>query len=170
MKKLGVIVNPVAGMGGRVGLKGSDGLEALRKAKQLGARPESPARTIEALRIVSRIKDCIQVLTYPSEMGEDECLQASLSPVVIGSISSGSTTPGDTRRAARQMVEQGVDLLLFAGGDGTARDIYNAVGGRVPALGIPAGVKIHSAVYARKPQECRRSGHPAAGRTIDQYP
>lgn len=152
MKRLGVIVNPVAGMGGRVGLKGSDGLEALRKARELGARPESPERTIEALRIVSRIKDRIQVLTYPAEMGEDECRQAGLSPQVIGSISSGSTTPGDTRRAARQMVEQGVDLLLFAGGDGTARDIYDAVGRRVPALGIPAGVKIHSAVYAVNPR------------------
>jgi predicted polyphosphate/ATP-dependent NAD kinase len=152
MKKLGLIVNPIAGIGGRVGLKGSDGPEALQKARELGARPESPVRTVETLKVVSRIKDKIQVLTYPFEMGEDECRQAGFSPTVIGSISSGKTTPEETRRAALEMAEEEVDLLLFAGGDGTARDIYNAIGDRLPVLGIPAGVKIHSAVYGVTPR------------------
>ena len=152
MKKLGVIVNPVAGMGGRVGLKGSDGLETLRQARALGAQPESPARTVEALNVVSKLKDRIEVVTYPEEMGADECRQAGFSPKVIGSIRPGENTPEDTRRAARQLMEQGIDLLLFAGGDGTARDIYHAIHDRVPVLGIPAGVKIHSAVYAVTPK------------------
>lgn len=159
MKKLGVIVNPVAGMGGRVGLKGSDGIEIICKAKELGARPESPNRTVDALKVVLKIKDRIEVITYPQEMGEDECREAGFSPTVIGSINSGETTSEDTQQAAQEMAAEGVDLLLFAGGDGTARDIYNAIREEVPALGIPAGVKIHSAVYAVTP---RSAGEVAA--------
>jgi predicted polyphosphate/ATP-dependent NAD kinase len=152
MKKLGVIVNPVAGMGGKVGLKGSDGAEILEKAIALGAKPESPNRAVTALKITARLKDEIEILTYPSVMGEEECIQAGFTPRVIGTINSGQTTADDTQKAAQEMADAGVDLLLFAGGDGTARNIYNAVGEKVPVLGIPAGVKIHSAVYAVTPK------------------
>jgi len=151
MKKLGVIVNPVAGMGGRVGLKGSDGVEILRRAKELGAKPESPKRAAEALKRLAGIRDTLEVIAYPAEMGEDECREAGLEPTVIGSIASGETTPEDTQKAAEQMAAAGVDLILFAGGDGTARNICGAIGQGTPALGIPAGVKIHSAVYAVTP-------------------
>lgn len=156
MKKLGVIVNPIAGLGGRVGLKGTDGDEIVRMAKELGAKPEAPRRAIEALRAISEIKDRIELLTYPSEMGEDECQEAGLNPRVIGAIRSGTTTSEDTIKAAREMVAEGVDLLLFTGGDGTAANIYDAIRHKVPSLGIPAGVKIHSAVYAVTP---RSAGH-----------
>ena len=152
MKKLGVIVNPVAGMGGRVGLKGSDGIEILRRAREMGAEPESPRRAIEALKIIAKLKNEIEVLAYPDEMGADECRQAGLEPEVIGSIKSGETSPEDTMEAAREMAQKGVDLILFAGGDGTARNIYTAIGSKIPVLGIPAGVKIHSAVYAINPR------------------
>ncbi|GAB4344052.1 MAG: ATP-NAD kinase family protein [Candidatus Abyssubacteria bacterium] len=151
MKKLGVIVNPVAGMGGRVGLKGSDGPEVLRRARELGAQPQSPSRAVEALKVVSRLKDSLKVIAYPAEMGEYECLEAGLRPAVIGSIRSAETTPQDTQKAAREMAAENVDLILFAGGDGTARDICDAIGQTTPALGIPAGVKIHSGVYAVTP-------------------
>jgi len=152
MKKLGVIVNPIAGMGGKVGLKGSDGLEILKKAKEMGASPDSPRRTVEALKIIAPLKNDIQVITYPAEMGEAECREAGFEPIVIGSIKSGETRPDDTMQAAKEMAERGVDLILFAGGDGTARNIYTAVGTSIPVLGIPAGVKIHSAVYAINPR------------------
>jgi predicted polyphosphate/ATP-dependent NAD kinase len=152
MKKLGVIINPIAGMGGRVGLKGSDGIEVLSKARELGARPESPQRAVEALKVIAKVKDRLEVIAYPGEMGEDECREAGLAPVVIGSIPRRETTAEDTEKAAREMAARKVDLLLFAGGDGTARNIYNVVQDRVPTLGIPAGVKIHSAVYAVTPR------------------
>jgi len=158
MKKLGVIVNPIAGLGGRVGLKGTDGDEIVRMARQLGAEPEAPVRATEALRVISKIKDRIEVLTYPDEMGEDACREAGLNSKVIGAIRSGTTTSEDTVKAARELVAEGVDLLLFAGGDGTAANIYDAIRHKVPALGIPAGVKIHSAVYAVTP---RSAGHVA---------
>lgn len=152
MKKLGVIVNPIAGMGGRVGLKGTDGIETLAKARQLGAKPESHRRAVEALKVVSRLKPHIEILTYPAEMGEDECRAAGFDPVVIGAIQSGRTTAKDTQKAAEEMAEAGVALLLFAGGDGTARNVCDAVKEGIPVLGVPSGVKIHSAVYAVTPR------------------
>lgn len=151
-RKLGFIVNPIAGIGGRVGLKGSDGFEIVEKARQLGAQPESPGRAATALRRISRIKDDIELITYPHEMGEDEAKECQFNPTVIGSVKRGNTTSRDTQNAAQDMLKVKVDLLLFAGGDGTARDIYNAIGDKIPVLGIPAGVKIHSAVYATSPQ------------------
>ena len=155
-KKIGLIVNPVAGMGGRVGLKGSDGQETLRKARELGAVATSPGRAVEALRELAPLKDRVEIVAYPHEMGEDEAREAGFEPTVIGDVETGKTTSEDTRRAAREMLGLGVDLLLFAGGDGTARDICEAVDGKVPALGIPAGVKIHSAVYAINPSSAGR--------------
>ena len=152
-KKLGLIVNPVAGMGGKVGLKGSDGQEILSKAKQLGARPESPKRAIDALRQLAPLKERLELITYPHDMGENEARECGLHPTVIGQIDKGNTSGEDTQKAAEEMLRLGVDLVLFAGGDGTARDVYNVLGDRLPALGIPSGVKIHSAVYGASPKK-----------------
>lgn len=150
-RKLGLIVNPIAGLGGRVGLKGSDGIAIQRKALQLGAVPQSPHRAAEALqRVRSSIFD-LAVITYPGEMGENVARGCGLTPTVIGAIKEGETTSNDTRNAARDMCRLGVDLLLFAGGDGTARDIVDTVGTTMFVLGIPSGVKIHSAGFAVSP-------------------
>jgi predicted polyphosphate/ATP-dependent NAD kinase len=148
--RLGLIVNPVAGIGGRVGLKGSDGAEIQKKALALGAVPQSLNRAIQALERLKPVDD-LEIITYPGEMGEEAARACGLEPTVIGSIKPGKTTPEDTMNAAREMLRLHVALLLFAGGDGTARDIYNAIGGELPALGIPAGVKIHSAVFGANP-------------------
>ncbi len=150
-KKLGLIVNPIAGMGGRTALKGSDGRETIRKAIELGATPSSSKRTVEALKRLIMIKDDIELITYPYDMGEEEAKESGFNPMVIGSITKGETTSFDTCRAAQEMAALKTDLLLFAGGDGTARDVYDAVGNTIPVLGIPTGVKIHSAVYAINP-------------------
>jgi predicted polyphosphate/ATP-dependent NAD kinase len=150
-KKLGLIVNPLAGIGGRVGLKGSDGSAVQRRALELGAVPEAASRTAQALEGLAPLREALELITYPGEMGEEVALACGWSPHVIGSITPGKTTAEDTRRAAMAMLEASVDLLLFAGGDGTARDIYGAVGENAPVLGIPAGVKIHSAVFGASP-------------------
>lgn len=151
-KKIGLIVNPLAGIGGRVGLKGSDGIETVQKAFELGAEIVSPRRAVETLKELSSLKNEFRLVTYPAEMGENEARESSFSPVVLGSIVSGQTTAEDTKQAAKEMLDYGVELIVFVGGDGTARDIYEVVNDRLPVLGIPAGVKIHSSVYAVNPR------------------
>lgn len=138
-------------MGGRVGLKGTDGFDILEKAKKLGAKPESPKRTAETLKRLVPFKDEIELITYPGEMGEFISKQCGFKPKVIGSIKKERTTAIDTQIASKEMRDLETDLLLFAGGDGTARDIYNAVKEDIIVLGIPTGVKIHSAVFALNP-------------------
>jgi predicted polyphosphate/ATP-dependent NAD kinase len=150
-KKLGFIVNPIAGMGGRVGLKGTDGQQTLEKAIALGAVPISPGRAAEALKRITFLKDRTEILTCQNDMGELEALDSSFDPIVLGSVTRPRTTSLDTKNAARDMFTQAVDLLLFAGGDGTARDICEAVGEKVTVLGIPAGAKMHSGVFAINP-------------------
>ncbi len=151
-RKLGLVVNPIAGIGGRVGLKGSDGAEIQKEALELGAVPQSLDRAVQALERVTSLKDDLEIITYPSEMGEDAAKECGFDPVVVGSIRKGETTAEDTKNAAKEMSRLGVDLLLFAGGDGTARDIYDAIGEEMLVLGIPTGVKIHSAVFAISPR------------------
>ncbi len=160
MKKVGLIVNPVAGMGGKVGLKGTDGPEIVEKARAMGARPEAADKAALALQFLSEIRDELEIITCPGEMGEDTARRCGFEPKLISGVNE-PTTAEDTEKAAKEMAGLGVDLLLFVGGDGTARNIYNALGDEstMPAIGVPAGVKIHSAVYATNP---RSAGQLAA--------
>lgn len=149
--KIGFIVNPIAGMGGRVGLKGTDGPEILEKAIRLGAVPESPKKAKKALEVLIPVKDEIEIYTYPDDMGENEAREMGFNPVVLGERKERYEAK-DTEKAAKEMADLGVDLILFAGGDGTARNVYSAIGTSVPVIGIPAGVKIHSGVFANHPK------------------
>lgn len=151
MKTIGLIINPVAGMGGRVGLKGTDGRDILKKAIQMGASKEAPVKAAAALEKLLPIKDELLILTSSGEMGEDLCMLRGFNYEVIYKTGS-ETGSEDTIIAAQKMEQKGVGLILFAGGDGTARDIFEAVGDRVAVLGIPAGVKIHSPVCGNTPK------------------
>lgn len=150
--KLGFIVNPIAGMGGIVGLKGTDGEEVLKKAIELGAKPVAPQRAKETLENLLQIKDRMELITYPHNMGENEARDVSFSPIVIGKIVPGKTTADDTKRAAQELRKLKVELIVFCGGDGTACDIYEAIGTSIPVIGVPTGVKMHSAVFAVNPR------------------
>jgi predicted polyphosphate/ATP-dependent NAD kinase len=151
--RLGVLVNPIAGMGGAVGLKGTDTPEILARARALGAMPRAAPRAEQALRVVAGALDGrVSVLAPAGAMGEGAARAAGLSVAPLPGGSTGETGPADTERAAAALAASGVELLLFCGGDGTARDICRAIGDGVPALGVPAGVKMHSAVYATSPR------------------
>lgn len=150
MFRLGLIINPLAGLGGSVALKGSDGADTARQALALGAEPKAGIRTLQALEMLKGLS--LEIVTYPGEMGADVALEAGFKPVVLGSIRQGNTSAEDTVHAVLDLHRSGVDLILFAGGDGTARDICDVLPDGVPVLGIPAGVKIHSGVYALTPK------------------
>jgi predicted polyphosphate/ATP-dependent NAD kinase len=140
-------------MGGRVGLKGTDGFEALERARKLGAVPRASKRAEEALKELLVISNHIKILTYPGDMGENEAKKLKFYTEVVGHTAGNETTSKDTQQAAEKMMELNADLIFFAGGDGTARDIYCAISDKLPAIGIPAGVKIHSSVYAQNPRK-----------------
>ncbi len=134
-----------------MGLKGTDGRDILEKARRLGAKPESQQRTQQALRMIEPIKGKIEIITCVGQMGEDSANRLNLAPEVIDVGRASVTTAADTQRAAKEMKDLRVDLLLFSGGDGTARDLFSAIGNSLVVLGIPSGVKIHSAVFASNP-------------------
>ncbi|GAA0784372.1 ATP-NAD kinase family protein [Marinobacterium sediminicola] len=148
--RLGLIVNPFAGLGGSVALKGSDGAEVARQALALGAVPRAQERTRAALQPLQGLD--VEVLTWAGEMGGDLASDMGFVTHILGQAEDVPSTAEDTCRAAQALLEARVDLVLFAGGDGTARNICETVGERIPVLGVPAGVKIHSGVYALTPQ------------------
>lgn len=151
IRKAGLIISPVAGMGGAVGLKGTDGL--VERAIQLGAAKVSVGRATRFLEKLKPLGVAIDFLTCPGEMGEDAFRRASLPfRMVQGMERKARTTSEDTKLAASRMLEEGVEVIAFCGGDGTARDILNTVGDKVPVIGIPAGVKMHSGVFAVSPE------------------
>lgn len=150
MKRIGLIVNPIAGMGGRVGLKGTDGADILEKARQMGATPQANEKTKIAL---SHLKDLDALfIAAPGAMGADSLKEMGFNTEVLDMVIGEETTPADTTKALELMLEKDVDLIVFAGGDGTARQVAQVIGDKdLPAIGIPAGVKIHSSVYAIRP-------------------
>jgi predicted polyphosphate/ATP-dependent NAD kinase len=177
MRTVGVVVNPIAGMGGRVGLKGTDGKVAEARAR--GAEPRAPERARRALESLAAADETVRVLAYGDPMGAAEARTAGFDPVVVGHPASEETTAADTRAAVQAFFEwspadadgdsgtadegtpdRGVDLVLFVGGDGTALDVAETLAAldandgddAVPALGAPAGVKVYSATFAVTPE------------------
>lgn len=166
MFRLGFIVNPLAGLGGRVGLKGSDGLADL--ALERGAIPEAENRARVALEVLLPYRERLVIQTASGAMGESLAKALGFTTECVHAIDGAVSTPADTVATASALLERKVDLLLFAGGDGTARDVCGVVENHLPVLGIPAGVKIHSGVYAITP---RHAGEVVAmlldGRLVD---
>ena len=164
--QLGLVVNPIAGMGGRVGLKGTDGHAVLQRAIELGATPVAQGRVVRALE---RLDAGVSVLAGAGRMGETAAAGRGLRTEAVGCARE-PTRASDTRAVAAEIVSRGVDLLLFAGGDGTARDVHDAVGDALPVVGIPTGVKMHSGVFASGPEaagEVAAAYLRAPGRLVD---
>ncbi len=154
--RIGFIVNPLAGIGGRLGFKGSDGAYAV-KALMLGAELVAPKRAREFLEALQPI---VEILTPPGRMGSDILAgthhEGRYEVVECVSRRAWPTVAADTRRCAKAIESMGVDLLVFVGGDGTARDVLSSIDGRLPALGVPSGVKVFSAVFAVNPRSAAR--------------
>ena len=147
VRTIGFIVNPIAGMGGIIGLKGTDGKDILEKAVSLGAKPTAAIRAEKFLTELAPLKQSIRLLVGAGDMGETEAKNQGFNYTVIGKMRL-HTSSEDTKSIAQNIVEAKADLLIFCGGDGTARDILEAVKTKIPVLGVPTGVKMHSAVFA----------------------
>jgi predicted polyphosphate/ATP-dependent NAD kinase len=151
--RLGFIVNPIAGMGGKIGLKGTDNV--LKEAIAKGAQPVAPRRAIEFLQKLKQnsIETSIEVFACPGIMGENEAetalFRVKTLPMKIGK----ETTAEDTKTAVSLLMTANVDLIVFVGGDGTAKDIFDAMQGceTIPVLGVPSGVKMYSGIFAVSP-------------------
>ena len=150
--RVGVIVNPIAGVGGSAALKGSDGEEIQRIALARGAALRAGERLQATFApLLSRSAE-LALVTWGGSMGADALVDLGLVANVLGAPTL-PTTAADTRSAARTLIGHGIDLLVFAGGDGTARDLAQVVPLTVPVIGIPAGVKMHSGVFAVTPRD-----------------
>jgi predicted polyphosphate/ATP-dependent NAD kinase len=163
--RVGFVVNPIAGMGGRVGLKGTDGLVA--EARERGARPRAPERARTALEALRARREDVTIVTAADAMGEAAAVDAGFDPETVYEYEpdpegAAETSAADTRAAVHAFVDADVDLVLFVGGDGTAVDVARALedagGGTaaVPMLGVPAGVKIYSSVFGVTPSDAGR--------------
>lgn len=147
--KVGLVVNPIAGMGGPIGLKGSDGWDR-EELERMGGEAHASARaTLALLRLPGGVRMVVHCAA--GAMGADAVRDAGLQPEVVYTPMGDETGPEDTVRACRALAAAGCGLILFSGGDGTARDVHRAIGQTVAALGIPAGVKIHSGAFAASP-------------------
>jgi len=163
MRAVGFVVNPIAGMGGRVGLKGTDG--KVEAARARGAEPRAPDRALAALESLAAAGTDVDVVTYGEPMGAGVARQAGFEPSVVGDPADPErTTSDDTRTAVRAFVDRGVDVVLFVGGDGTAVDVAETLADLnddTPILGVPAGVKVYSSVFGVSPE--------AAGRVVATF-
>jgi predicted polyphosphate/ATP-dependent NAD kinase len=154
--KLGFIVNPIAGMGGRVGLKGTDGV--LKEAIARGAKPVAPKRAEEFLQKLKEnfAQTNIEVITCPGIMGEKEAKSVSLQTQILPMTIGKETSAEYTKTAVKLLTAAKVDLIIFVGGDGTAKDIFDAMQdckSETPVLGVPAGVKMYSGIFAVNPSD-----------------
>ena len=154
MLRIGLLINPYAGIGGPMALKGSDDIDVTRCNVEQRLAEQRAQVAIERLQ---GYHPSLTWLSAPSIMGEQVLTNCGFQTTVVGQIDSHSTSAEDTERLGIALVEQGIDVLLFVGGDGTARNIVNALSSNEKysqqlVLGIPAGVKMHSGVYTVSPQ------------------
>lgn len=153
MKKVGLIINPIAGIGGKLGLKGTDGYTLEELKNTYGAESVSLKKATQALKPLLGVKESLRIITYGGDMGEHVARDLFKDIICVGMPESNITTEGDTIEALRRIVHEGVDILMFVGGDGTARNVFQAIGNKQVCIGVPSGVKMHSGVHGLTPSK-----------------
>ncbi|MGY5858509.1 MAG: ATP-NAD kinase family protein [Candidatus Thorarchaeota archaeon] len=155
---VGLLVNPIAGMGGRVGLKGTDGVvdEAIKR----GATPIAPGRANDFLQTLDSLHidpSRLELVVCPGQMGEDVTQSVELSYTVADVDITGKTESKDTKNCVHALYKAGVRLLVFVGGDGTARDILDVLAENnmhdMLVIGVPSGVKMYSGIFVVNPPD-----------------
>jgi len=152
LKKVGLVINPIAGIGGKLGLKGTDGYTLEQLKIHYGAEPVSQIRATQALKPLQDIREEFQVITYGGGMGATVADELFSDTLCVG-MPSEETTAEDTIEAIKRITEENVDIIIFVGGDGTARNVFEAIGTDQVCIGVPSGVKMHSAVHGLTPSK-----------------
>jgi predicted polyphosphate/ATP-dependent NAD kinase len=154
--KLGLIINPYAGIGGSVALKGSDGDEIRTQALALGAEARALSRVERCLAMLQEFTSDIHIYCFAGDMGETSAKVCGFDCTLVGHAQSNPSNAQDTLAATKALIKESVDIILFVGGDGTARNIADALqqagAEQQVVLGVPSGVKMHSGVYAITPE------------------
>ena len=150
---VGLIINPIAGVGGRLGLKGSDDeKEIWAKIKSGEGKQISLDRAKRFLKTIEDVKKNVIFLTFANEMGETLLEEMKFNYDIVGKTKEAKPSRDDTKNAAQIILKKGAKLIVFVGGDGTACDVFDAVQDKVPLLAVPSGVKMHSACFALNPE------------------
>src|SRR5699024_10612342 len=166
-----------AGLGGAVGLKGSDGRDIQKQAVARGATPRAQHQATRMLRHLADIRQStFEIITASKEMGEFAAANANIKAEILEDLSDfdglSDSTAQHTMEAVRSLALRGVELVVFVGGDGTARDVHGSLeqnSSRLPVLGIPAGVKMQSGVFARSAEDAAvilNDWAPGSGKTV----
>ena len=154
--RIGILVNPDAGLGGKLGFKGSDG--RAKEAREAGAKDRAGPRMQQF------INHFIQLLNSPLNRGqkfpEIFCLDGRMGSTWLNGTEHTSlgktkevTSDKDTKNLINKFIDHQVEIIVYAGGDGTTRDIVNALGDHeIPLIGVPSGVKMHSGCFATTPK------------------
>ena len=159
--RVGIIVNPDAGLGGRLGFKGSDG--RAEEARAAGAQDRAGPRMQQCIEKLSQLLGsslnrqgkAMEFICWSGRMGSSWIGQI---PAIIIGESPQSTSAQDTALLVKQLIDSEVDLILYAGGDGTTRDIVKALenigkgASKTAIVGVPGGVKMHSGCFATTPK------------------
>ncbi|MBI1732144.1 MAG: NAD(+)/NADH kinase [Gammaproteobacteria bacterium] len=151
-REIGLIVNPIAGLGGRAGVKGTDTPEQFSAARALGIEATAVDRSRRALQCLLPMARRLRFYSGAGLLGENVLTGMFGDLQLCDRAGTGESSAGSTRRCAAQMLGRGVELLLFAGGDGTARDILASIRDRIPVIGIPCGANMQSGVFAASPE------------------
>ena len=163
--RIGLVVNPDAGLGGRLGFKGSDGRAA--EARAAGAEDRAGPRMEQSLQALTtllsgslnRTETKVTLVGWEGRMGSSWTPTSSehFEFEAIGTTPE-TTSDADTLALVTNLVEAGVEAIVYAGGDGTTRDIVKALetmgeaAQEIPLVGVPGGVKMHSGCFATTPK------------------
>ena len=159
MARIGVLVNPDAGLGGKLGFKGSDG--RAEEARLSGAKDRAGPRINETMDYISKMiqsKKCLDfdLFICGGKMGFDWIQEIPFSNMKVIGDWQGKTSAEDTSLAVELLLDENVDLILYAGGDGTTRDIIEKLdlldSSELPLIGVPSGVKMYSGCFAEDTQ------------------
>ncbi len=149
--RIGFLVNPIAGLGGKKAWKGTDDIEQAWDFFEQGEE-YSFERVQQALKSIPPQLP-LHFYYCDDPMGANIIDDFEINKEIVYSPVEDRTSSEDTKSACKVFLEKEVDLIIFVGGDGTARDVTSIIGDKIPVLGIPSGVKMFSGCFLYRPQD-----------------